>query len=41
MVDPFDVDRLETLEWLESLDDVLARQGKSRVRFLLQRLQDG
>jgi pyruvate dehydrogenase E1 component len=40
MIDPLDVDRSETLEWLEALDDVLARQGKSRARFLLQRLQD-
>jgi len=34
-----DRDPIETQEWLESLDDVLQREGPDRVRQLLQRLQ--
>ncbi|MHC4471733.1 MAG: pyruvate dehydrogenase (acetyl-transferring), homodimeric type, partial [Planctomycetota bacterium] len=33
-----DTDPQETLEWMESLEGVLAQGGASRVRFLLQRL---
>ncbi len=40
MLDPRDVDRSETLEWLEALDGVITSQGEDRARFLLQRLQD-
>ncbi|MCE9613414.1 MAG: pyruvate dehydrogenase (acetyl-transferring), homodimeric type [Lentisphaerae bacterium] len=32
------IDALETLEWLESLDEVLERSGKERVRALLREL---
>ncbi len=35
-----DVDRAETREWLEALDDVIAVRGEDRARFLMQRLQD-
>jgi pyruvate dehydrogenase E1 component len=37
---PPDLDRSETGEWLEALDDVIAAQGEERARFLLQRLLD-
>jgi pyruvate dehydrogenase E1 component len=37
---PPDLDRSETGEWLEALDDVIATQGEERARFLLQRLLD-
>ena len=34
-----DVDPAQTAEWLDSLDDVVARQGPSRARYLLARLE--
>ena len=34
-----DTDPLETVEWLESLDDVIARETPERVRYLLRQLQ--
>jgi pyruvate dehydrogenase E1 component len=37
---PDDFDPLETREWREALDDVIASRGEERARFLLQRLQD-
>jgi len=37
---PPDLDRSETREWLEALDDVIAAHGEERARFLLQRLLD-
>jgi pyruvate dehydrogenase E1 component len=37
---PDDFDPLETREWREALDDVIAARGEERARFLLQRLQD-
>ncbi len=40
MTDPNDIDRAETKEWLEALDDVIAAHGEERARFLMQRLQD-
>ncbi len=33
-----DIDPVETAEWLESLDDVVAVRGESRARFLLSKL---
>ena len=33
-----DIDPEETNEWLESFDDLLARSGSSRVRYLMLRL---
>ncbi len=35
-----DVDPLETVEWLESLDAVMGSQGRERAAFLLQALLD-
>ncbi|MGB9626263.1 MAG: pyruvate dehydrogenase (acetyl-transferring), homodimeric type, partial [Phycisphaerae bacterium] len=35
-----DIDRAETAEWVASLDDVLAREGPERVRYLLSVLQE-
>ena len=35
-----DTDPRETQEWLESLEYVLERQGRERVQFLLQRLEE-
>ena len=40
MVDETDIDPEETLEWLESLDSVLEREGPGRAHFLLDRLID-
>ena len=40
MVDETDIDPEETLEWLESLDSVLEREGPERAHFLLERLID-
>ena len=40
MVDETDIDPEETLEWLESLDSVLEREGSERAHFLLERLID-
>ena len=40
MKTPPDLDRAETREWLEALDDVIAAHGEERARFLLQRLLD-
>ena len=40
MVDETDIDPEETLEWLESLDSVLEREGPERAHFLLDRLID-
>jgi len=37
---PEDFDAIETREWLEALDDVIATRGEERARFLMQRLQD-
>jgi pyruvate dehydrogenase E1 component len=34
-----DVDPAQTEEWLDSLDDVVARQGPARARYLLARLE--
>ncbi len=35
-----DIDRAETHEWLEALDDVVAARGEERARFLLGELAD-
>ena len=35
-----DIDRSETHEWLEALDDVVATRGEERARFLLGELAD-
>src|SRR5579862_5595165 len=35
-----DVDPQETSEWVESLDEIVERQGKARARFLLVKLLD-
>ncbi len=35
-----DIDRSETREWLEALDDVVAARGEERARFLLGELAD-
>ncbi|HUZ35118.1 MAG TPA: pyruvate dehydrogenase (acetyl-transferring), homodimeric type [Streptosporangiaceae bacterium] len=35
-----DVDPVETSEWVESLDEIVERQGKARARFLLVKLLD-
>ncbi|QDF95808.1 pyruvate dehydrogenase (acetyl-transferring), homodimeric type [Azoarcus sp. DD4] len=35
---PHDPDRDETLDWLESLEEVLARAGTARAEFLVERL---
>jgi pyruvate dehydrogenase E1 component len=40
VVDETDIDPEETLEWLESLDSVLEREGSERAHFLLERLID-
>jgi pyruvate dehydrogenase E1 component len=40
VVDETDIDPEETLEWLESLDSVLEREGPERAHFLLDRLID-
>ena len=40
MVDETDIDPEETLEWLESLDSVLEREGPERAHFLLDQLID-
>jgi pyruvate dehydrogenase E1 component len=40
VVDETDIDPEETLEWLESLDSVLEREGSGRAHFLLDRLID-
>ena len=40
MVDETDIDPEETLEWIESLDSVLEREGPQRAHFLLERLID-
>ncbi len=37
---PEDFDPQETREWLEALDDVIAKRGEERAKFLLQRLLD-
>ena len=34
-----DIDPAQTEEWLDSLDDVVARQGPARARYLLARLE--
>ncbi len=33
-----DTDSVETAEWMDSLDDVVAREGEARARFLLYKL---
>ena len=33
-----DIDRIETSEWLESLDQVLDQEGENRARFLMYKL---
>ena len=33
-----DIDRDETQEWIEALDSVLARDGKDRASYLLNKL---
>ncbi len=38
--DPNDSDTLETREWLDALDSVIAREGPERAHFLLERLVD-
>jgi pyruvate dehydrogenase E1 component len=40
VVDETDIDPEETLEWIESLDSVLEREGPQRAHFLLERLID-
>jgi pyruvate dehydrogenase E1 component len=40
VVDETDIDPEETLEWLDSLDSVLEREGPGRAHFLLERLID-
>ena len=40
VVDETDIDPEETLEWIESLDSVLEREGPERAHFLLERLID-
>jgi len=40
VVDETDIDPEETLEWLESLDSVLEREGPGRAHFLLDQLID-
>jgi pyruvate dehydrogenase E1 component len=40
VVDETDIDPEETLEWLESLDSVLEREGPERAHFLLDQLID-
>ena len=35
-----DPDLLETQEWLEALDSVLAREGPQRAHYLLEKLVD-
>ncbi len=40
METPADVDPLETREWLEALEGVLAREGPDRAHYLIERLID-
>jgi pyruvate dehydrogenase E1 component len=40
MLDENDLDPQETLEWLESLESVIDREGPERAHFLLERLID-
>ena len=37
-IEPADVDPLETREWLEALEAVIAREGPERAHFLLEEL---
>ena len=36
-----DIDPVETNEWLDALDSVLARGGKERAEFLISRISEG
>ena len=40
MTDNIDIDPQETLEWIESLDAVLEREGPDRAHYLLEKLID-
>jgi pyruvate dehydrogenase E1 component len=40
MAEPVDIDPVETQEWLEALESVLAQEGPERAHFLLEQLID-